>query len=348
VRRFSPGMLRAETHANKRNPSLDVLRGIAIALVLLCHYPYARWMGAGWIGVDLFFVLSGFLISGLLFTEIKRDGSISIGRFLARRGFKIYPSFYVFIGLTALLIPALRRHFLVHALFLQSYYPADLTIWIHTWSLAVEEHFYLILPFLLALLARVKRLHWIPWIAALLVACCFILRIETDTPHMWASHLRMDALFAGVAIGYLFHFRSKQFAAISRWYLPLIAAPFLVAPFAGPESNYAMSATMTANLIGFSLVLIWAVPRHIPYCAWLATLGTYSYSIYIWHQAVARLWQPTKHMSFLGLWGYLATSLIVGLEAARLIEAPCLAIREKVFQPRKVSDPRRSKPGLRL
>ena len=315
---------------NSRNESLDILRGIAILLVLLCHYPYAHWMGAGWIGVDLFFVLSGFLISGLLFSELKRDGSIAIGRFLLRRGFKIYPSFYVFIGLTALLIPVLRPHFLVHALFLQSYYPADLTIWIHTWSLAVEEHFYLLLPFLLALLAWTKRLHWISWIAVLLVACCFILRIETNRPHLWASHLRMDALFAGVAIGYLYHFMPERFAAISRWYLALIAALLLVPPFAGPENKYALSATMTGNLLGFSLFLIWAVPRHLRYCTWLGKLGRYSYSIYLWHQVVARIWQPLKNTSFLGLCTYIATCLIFGVAAARFIEAPSLAIRERI------------------
>ena len=57
-----------------------------------------RWVNFGWVGVDLFFVLSGFLVSGLLFQEYQRHGKIRVGRFLIRRGFKIYPSFYVFIA----------------------------------------------------------------------------------------------------------------------------------------------------------------------------------------------------------------------------------------------------------
>ena len=68
-----------------RNQSLDVLRGLAILLVLGRHNEYyGLWQRAGWIGVDLFFVLSGFLISGLLFSEYVETGTISLGRFLLR------------------------------------------------------------------------------------------------------------------------------------------------------------------------------------------------------------------------------------------------------------------------
>ena len=82
-----------------RNKRLDFLRGMAIVLVLLFH---SHLSNAGWVGVDLFFVLSGFLISGLLFDEYKRRASISFKRFFIRRGFKIYPAYYVFL-LVALL-----------------------------------------------------------------------------------------------------------------------------------------------------------------------------------------------------------------------------------------------------
>src|SRR5271168_36950 len=87
---------------------LDVLRGVAILLVLGRHLDsvptdapgaiqsaFDLWMRAGWIGVDLFFVLSGFLVSGLLFREYARYGDVRAGRFLLRRGLKIYPAFYV-------------------------------------------------------------------------------------------------------------------------------------------------------------------------------------------------------------------------------------------------------------
>jgi len=88
----------------KRLSQIDFLRGIALILVLFRHH----WVGIdalqhiGWIGVDLFFVLSGFLVSGLLFAEYKRFGSIKPLRFLVRRGFKIYPLFYLSMAFIAI------------------------------------------------------------------------------------------------------------------------------------------------------------------------------------------------------------------------------------------------------
>src|SRR5205823_1760768 len=151
-----------------RNPSLDVLRGVAVIVVILDHYQYIERVQnpsiidfciagplaiVSSLGVDLFFVLSGFLISGLLFEELASTGELRVIRFLARRGLKIYPGFYAFIGLTALFNPAMlhSRKMLSELLFLQSYLPR---IWGHTWSLAVEEHFYLALPLLFLLLNR--------------------------------------------------------------------------------------------------------------------------------------------------------------------------------------------------
>src|ERR1700754_2595070 len=75
---------------------LDFLRGIAIILVLMRHIPLSSYTtNLGWIGVDLFFVLSGFLVSGLLFKEYMRYGKINPGRFLIQRGFKIYPIYFL-------------------------------------------------------------------------------------------------------------------------------------------------------------------------------------------------------------------------------------------------------------
>ena len=111
----------------------------------------------GWIGVDLFFVLSGFLISGLLFNEYKTCSSISFKRFFIRRGLKIYPAFYLFLFLTGLVyylvfhVLSSRTHYLAEFFFVQNYWHG---VWDHTWSLAVEEHFYILLPTVLLFLVR--------------------------------------------------------------------------------------------------------------------------------------------------------------------------------------------------
>src|SRR5688572_30062087 len=81
--------------------SIDILRGLAIILVLFRHFGIVEVLGKiGWSGVDLFFVISGFLVSGLLFREFQSTGEIKPMRFLIRRGFKIYPPFYFFLAFT--------------------------------------------------------------------------------------------------------------------------------------------------------------------------------------------------------------------------------------------------------
>src|SRR6266478_1802599 len=87
-----------------RNKRLDILRCIAVFSVMILHGNIWPFFGnIGWVGVDLFFVLSGFLISGLLFSEYKTRSSISFRRFFIRRGLKIYPAFYLFLFLTGML-----------------------------------------------------------------------------------------------------------------------------------------------------------------------------------------------------------------------------------------------------
>ncbi len=120
---------------NSRNQSLDVLRGIAILLVLGRHFDYFPLLRqAGWIGVDLFFVLSGFLISGLLFQEYKSTGKLNVRRFILRRGLKIWPSYYLLILATMLFYifiarasehPFPKHEIAISALFVRNYFGAD-------------------------------------------------------------------------------------------------------------------------------------------------------------------------------------------------------------------------------
>ncbi|MGH9560345.1 MAG: acyltransferase family protein, partial [Terracidiphilus sp.] len=135
-----------------RNRRLDILRGIAVLLVVFYHGRVQdRLIGAGWAGVDLFFVLSGFLISGLLFAEYKRTGSINLKRFFIRRGLKLYPAFYFLLFVTFVLEHATQHvrplgAYLSEMFYVQNYGPS---VWTHTWSLAVEEQFYILLPLFL-------------------------------------------------------------------------------------------------------------------------------------------------------------------------------------------------------
>ncbi len=171
-----------------RNKRLDVLRCVAILLVIGHHaQTFPVWTRIGWVGVDLFFVLSGFLISGLLYSEYKKRQNISVGRFFIRRGLKIYPAFYFFLAATLAAQLLLYKGsvplkpYLYEMLFIQNYHFA---IWQHTWSLAVEEHFYIALALLLLALvrflpARPNPFAIIPQLFVFVAFACILLRVLT-------------------------------------------------------------------------------------------------------------------------------------------------------------------------
>ena len=155
--------------SSSRSLRLDLLRALAVFLVLGRHmHPLSQqlpeffqvlsrlWQRAGWMGVDLFFVVSGFLVSGLIFSEYRQHRALNLWRFYARRGLKIYPAFYLLLLSTVIVTVQKGKQLKWPALlseifFVQNYRPG---LWNHTWSLAVEEHFYLLLPLLLLYLAK--------------------------------------------------------------------------------------------------------------------------------------------------------------------------------------------------
>jgi len=336
----------------QRNLNLDALRGVAILLVLGRHFEcFPLWTRIGWAGVDLFFVLSGFLISGLLFEEWKSCGSIQIKRFYVRRALKIYPSFYALLFLTIplhMLWPSVTPHPVstvrmgVEMLFVQNYFSG---IWGHTWSLAVEEHFYLILPVILWLMTRARSAD--PFrhlqMAFLAVATlALMLRLVTAAefprqpfPTLTPTHLRIDSLLFGVVLSYYRHFRVDKFAqfAQSRIGLPLIGTSIILL-FAFPiETVFMHTLGFTFMFLGAGSLLAKVIDLQTTgYTARaaesLAIIGTYSYSIYLWHFGIARLVPQSGLVPFLF---YIAMSVSMGMLAAKVIEYPVLAFRDKVF-----------------
>ena len=237
------------TPSNKsRLPQIDFLRGVAILLVIGRHGPLdARqtgwmlpisgwWARFGWTGVDLFFVLSGFLVGGLLFNELKTYSKLDVGRFLIRRGFKIWPAYFIYLGFVFLVLSyeshggflGAAKSLLPNVLHLQNYLGTPRA---HTWSLAVEEHFYLLLPFVLLWVIRPQKqgekLHSIPAIpiiaVCLMVVCTLWRCFDAFFQHpisgeflLTPTHLRIDSLFCGVLLSYWFHFQPEVLAPIAR------------------------------------------------------------------------------------------------------------------------------------
>lgn len=315
-----------------RNQSLDVLRGLAILLVLGRHSSqYFYWHRAGGIGVSLFFVLSGFLISGLLFAEWKATGTINLQIFLIRRAFKIYPAYYMFV----LLLAPFTYHQLKAAdfLFMQSYWPY---FWGHGWSLSVEEHFYILLPLVLAASMKLwprAGFAWIPWAAPILFLICLIVRWNGGHDSIIHTHAAMDGLFSGVAISWLWHFRPAALVLRRAKSGMLIAGlSFLVPAFVFEGTTRAMASVGSLSItLGFCCILVWtlntpAVGKLKP----IAWIGFYSYSIYLWHWPIAQMFQGVTH----SFWLYITSSILIGAGMTLLVEAPCLRLRDRYF-PRK-------------
>jgi len=242
--------------APSRVAALDLLRGIAVLSVLISHAKlqntslpraFAQSLNAAagfFSGVDLFFVLSGFLVSGLLFREHQQHGTINVRRFLIRRGLKIYPSFYAFL-LTSITVSwafqiwphPTPTNVASEVFFVQNY---GTPLWSHTWSLAVEEHFYVCLVLLFAGLLKTRRrngLDLIPVIVACVATACLSLRCITEWiipefsfhRHLAPSHLRFDSLAIGMLLSYLHH-RQPQVVSkvIDRWRFKLAFTSFLL------------------------------------------------------------------------------------------------------------------------
>jgi peptidoglycan/LPS O-acetylase OafA/YrhL len=364
---------------------LDVLRGVAILLVISEHmvlwHTKAGWAAplakalqcGGWTGVDLFFVLSGFLIGGLLFKEIVRDGTLDARRFLIRRAFKIWPAYFVFLAFVAArlvrhsptVIAGLRP--LVPNLFhVQNYFTSAMPLAVvHTWSLAAEEHFYLALPLLLLGLCRLGKLSWVPAISALIAIACLGMRLMRWADPFLAqsnyvpTHLRADSLFFGVLLAYVYHLRPAMLAFVPRFRLVLFLVGLtLVVPmfFVPWEKPFVFTFGYTLNYLGYGCVLIASVDATTGPLGWMLTgrmargvgfVGLFSYSIYLWHFLARDVVLDRMHSMeqtgagafFLTTAAHLALSVALGVTSAKLVEQPFLALRDRMFPGRRPLGP---------
>ncbi len=356
--------------------ALDVLRGFAIALVLFRHVPIEpdssepvlRFLfGIGWAGVDLFFVLSGFLISGLLYREVDASGTIDFRRFWLRRGMKIWPSYFaVYGGFTLLVLAAawLRGYdspvgkVWPNLVFIQNYFPYEIR-WPHSWSLAIEEHFYIFLPVLMIALTTRGRagLRWLPWIGAAVCVLTLAGRwfAAAEPGAAWddfyyPTHFRADSLLFGVVLGFVAHYHRETFAKIAAFWpalvlgvVPVLALAYLL-PLDGPGISFAYTLGFTLLYLGFGglVVVAGAYPsageRHRVARA-IAWLGVYSYTIYLTHSVIFRLPGAGRLPAFVrqhvldSPWVdralFWVLSIATGYLVSRLIERPFLELRKR-------------------
>lgn len=373
--------------ANSRLIGLDVLRFAAASIVLAAHAGnfgnagkifdkmtrggvgdiYDFLMPTGWVAVDIFFVLSGFLVSGLLFREAAQTGTVSPGRFLIRRGFKIYPAFWVMIACTVAWtlmnggsIPL--KQLLGELFYLQNY--NGFRICWHTWSLAVEEHFYFLLAGLFLILKRRagsgRKINFdsIPDLFLAVAVLCLIARFitwlvtlnMTFQNFLWfiaADHAVLDSLFFGVMLSHFWHNQwddgMKKRIISLRWLFALAGVCLLspdVAVIMGDQWYHIFGFILVYLGAGCLLLSCLALDYfHCPiFIKWLAWLGKHSYSVYLWHFFVGEHVYPLFAINRDNLSGWILDALIYftcswafGVLMARIIEFPALRCRDRWF-----------------
>lgn len=315
----------------RRVDGLNTLRAIAILLVFMYHYmvfvsraPTFGWASTiGWVGVDLFFVLSGYLIANQIFSGIVNGQQLSLKAFYIRRALRTLPNYYVVLALYFLFPvvmggrepPALWR-FLS---FTQNYQLPPGTAFSHAWSLCIEEQFYLLLPLLVVLAARFGKSIKLAWaLLVIAIAAGIATRsvlwmqygreaggaIAGYHPNLYySSFCRMDEFLPGVAVAMLKNFHRDSWERLLRWgNRTLIAgiAACLITAWALLNfyeiEDYGYGFFMTA--FGYSLVaMCFAIlvvaalsPNSLLHrirVPGAAQLAAWSYAIYLSHKAVA-------------------------------------------------------------
>jgi peptidoglycan/LPS O-acetylase OafA/YrhL len=333
VRAIAPALFRrAET--DRRFVSLDALRGVAILLILYGHVVFRMPDNAvarplllavrqlGVVGVDLFYVLSGFLVGGALLAEQKSTGRVRIGRFFARRALRLWPSYllvilfawkwfhWVTVPLTdgSVAPGASFTSMWPYFLHVQNYYDLlrhDLgaSAALQTWTLASIVHFYVFAALLIAGLSALgaRAVRTIPAIVAIIAVGCFLLRLQAapageeqfDTyRHYFPTHLRLDEPMFGLLCAYvvIHHRPGLEWFMRRVWPLVLLASAALLLPIAlrrQETPRFLCVWGYTAGALaacGLALTFWWLEERR-------QTLGTF----------IITLLRP---LAAIGLWSY--------------------------------------------
>jgi len=294
-------------------PDIDGLRAIAV-LSVLCFHAVPQWLTGGFVGVDVFFVISGYLITGILVRELKL-GKFSILNFYVRRARRIFPALIlVLLGVLAagwlLLLPTefnpLGKHVLAGAGFLSNvllwrevgYFDvsADLKPLLHLWSLGVEEQYYLLWPLILALVARRARMVW--WAVGAVFIASFLLSVNWVSSQPSAAFYlpltRFWELLAGsaLAIAEGRQIASAEGSAVSgngwRHGASVLGLLLIAIACGGYTRAMAFPGWLAILPVAGAALLLWAGPmaivnRWLLAHPWAVAIGIISYPLYLWH-----------------------------------------------------------------
>lgn len=327
------------------NPALDGVRAVAVLIVLAFHCRLPGF-GGGYVGVDVFFVLSGYLITTILRAELEATGQVAIGRFYWRRALRLWPPLLLMLCAYIVAAPVffsgtnVVRDVLVTGFYLSDYSQA---IWGlpkflgHTWSLSVEEHFYLLWPLAILATRRLtdRQLAW-------LLGALFVLATAWRCADMllwrdWAwTYYRFDTRMSGLVLGgaiAVLPWRMKAETARLAATLSVLLLVSVTAAFRWDMPEALTWGGLVVDLAAAGLILSLASSHALPLRGLFESqpavyLGLVSYSIYLWHYPIARI--VRDHFDPLTTF-LIVAPLSVALAAAsyEYMEKPLRALRRR-------------------
>jgi len=361
-------------HDRERQPGLDLLRALAIVVVVIYHAALfgfklpGRVDRFGWIGVDLFFVLSGYLIGGQLLAPLARDRRINLGRFFARRALRIMPAYFVVLAIYFLLpswreYPEMSQPLWKFLLSVQNIALHGGTAFSHAWSLAVEDQFYLALPFILLFVNRRPR-------AAIIITIVIVFggsALRTFLAYQnlgedgvnfrgfqawiyYPTWTRLDPLVWGVALAAIEKFRPQWWQSLTnlaRWlWLPALAL-ISYALWLGEGDHLSVAACVwqfSFIALGMAALLICGQSPRLPFrrvaIPGAAFIASIAYSAYLVQKLVIHCvgrFCFDHNISLTSVPALLGVELCVYVAATLLfltVERPFLLLRQRLA-PRK-------------
>jgi peptidoglycan/LPS O-acetylase OafA/YrhL len=342
-------------------PSLDGLRAVSFLIVFWAHagLPFVLKIPGGF-GVTVFFFLSGFLITTLIRTEEQTTGSVSIRNFYLRRALRILPPFYIVLGLAVLatqtgLLPgpldptalfAQVAHFANYWFIFKGTAGVPVGT-VPYWSLAVEEHFYLVFPLLYLVLTRYlsrQRLGatlWLLCAAVCLWRCVLVFGFDSWEERTYmGSDTRFDSILFGCALAVSMNpmlDRPIGRPALWKWGLLPAGLALLLVGFTYRAPWFRETIRYSIQGLGLVPVFVTAIrfPEWLPFrllnARWVAFVGTLSYTLYLTHQVTL----VGVHTWFRGLDVPTASAIALALSFAislliyQFVEKPCAQLRKR-------------------
>ena len=358
-------MARRLTH----NGALDGLRGVAVLLVLMRHsfelVPGGfgpQWLddflGGGYFGVDIFFVLSGFLITSLLLDERETSGVVRMRSFYGRRMLRLMPALAVMLGVVSIVVvldgatwsslwPTVRSSLFYYQNWHSVWDPENLAgHWFgHLWSLSIEEQFYFVWPVVFLVLVSLTKKHAVR-VAVLALGVLWVVwyRLQVwNAGDGWAfvmvrTDTRADALLIGCLVAFLYQWNALRARAVqvAGWCGAVVV--FATVAFTSPPDEYLYIGGLTLGALGVGCMVLaiaegsWQGARFFTLKP-LRIVGKVSYGLYLWHFPI--FWFVVQHSASVNA----GVRLVIALVASALftalswyaVERPALRLKDKWF-----------------